>query len=788
VSRLRIESPSRVLKVCNHAARIGAHACALGAVLAFASPPAGAQEPVIRIEKLSNSLEIVVVERPALPLVSAQLWFRAGTRLNSPACPQAAEYVAAILTAAVAEDDLVAAYGLPVTSYAWPDAVGVAVRAPAGLSDDVLRALARAAPPERAIDQHFDAVRAVRVERAALDDAVDVALRAALFAGHEYGTPQAKAEAAPTQPQLREHCDRWLAPGAATLIVAGDVLAPAVVERARTLFNSWEWRQPHRLASPDPPEGQVLTVSVRTPQPRAAFVAPAAGFFEATALDVLCALLTEDESAGTVDGERLFLTWQRQSWRDAGMLLATLGEREGVPLDARIQRRLQTIASHPPAPLALLAARARVQAYTLAGLSDFDDWAVRLAEAEIVAGNVLDWSLAAARPEHVRVDDVSAAARRLLEARRAVAPLGAVSAEKGPAPETGATTLRPIAASDEPAPRAGRDLLREPRALPPIRRGSPAPGVRLSLCPLPGPALAVVAVRTVGAAAPLPERLRTEAIGPDEFAALCAFRGIQVASDHTDNAAQTLWAACAPREVDVAVELLRDVLRPGAPAAEVHVVAAGPLDAPSLERWIADCFTDFPIRGPHERPPPDATAGTRTIDAVPSDAERAHVRLLLSAPASGLTGERALVARALACVIRDECGLPRRSSWHEPPRGPPVLGSRLAPHHAAEPLVDFSAVLSAADAGAVRDRLEALRAAVEKGALPAGRWSRALDRARAERLLALDGPAAIVSALLAGEEAPWTLPEQLDASVAARTAADLLGALRLSLTLESAAR
>lgn len=760
-----------------------------------------ADEPAVRVEKLPNSLEIVVVERTSLPLVAVHLWLDAGIRLDSEDCPHAAEFTAALLEAAVRDDDDVRRFDLPVDSFVWLDAVGIGVTAPAGLAEAALRAVSRAAPPDRLIDSYYVAASAA-LERDATDTdsaGFDEAerLRVALFAQHEYGKPlwhTSPSAPLPKPEQLRRHFDRWLAPGSATLIVAGDVLAPQAIEQARVLFKPWQWRQPQRLASPDPPAAGLVIRRSPARTGAVAFVAPPAGFFEASALDVLSELLTDPpiRTAGSPADVRSFPInrWERYGWREAGMVV--FGTPAEVAANADSERgdnafrnRLEAISKQPPEPEALIAARARARNAILASLSDFTDWARRLAEAEVVAGNVLDWHYAATRPMQVRADDVRAAAARLLDARRVIETV----ADRGARPETAPrridqiTSLTQVSPSDDGP--VSVQLRRAGGPAPVVTTSSPKSGIRVSLCALPEPALVVIAVRAERPANSATDPLRTADLSSEELSQLCRFRGWRIALER-ENDSVTWWTSCASDDALAAVEVLRDLVRTAGPSRAVRVAAAGPIDTAALQSWITECFGEFPI----DAGIPDGSTARenhRVISDPPIDVSRVVARLSVPPLIAGAGNEQGAVTLVVAELLRDtfrELDLPRSHA----PRVHTAWSSHSEFPAPARPLLDLAAIVTPAEARELCARWSALERSIRDSEIPLSKWTALRARAATRRLLELDGPGSIVRALLAGDVSPWDLAPLPSDETLKRAVADTLAEIGVTLKFDPAER
>jgi len=317
-------------------------------VLIAALSWAQAPETLPRFEQLPNGLRVCVVEDHALPLVSVQLWYRAGSADDPPQRVGLCHVTRTVLEHREDAALRARAAGVRFESRTLEDACCYVSVLPAELLDYALAIEAQRMRPLKVEPDALQAALAAAARDYGLtpDDPqqqTDRTLRAAMFPNHPYGQPPGFV-AAPLRdltPQAVERfAAQWFTPRNATLFIIGDVSALQVMEAVRTRFAAPAAGDdpPRREPLPSLPEERLeLAAPVRTPPAKGgasgtrvldvAWLTPRLGHFENAALDVLMHRL-----CNPVDGPlhrrlaELGCTprWRRETWRDSGMLVLSV--------------------------------------------------------------------------------------------------------------------------------------------------------------------------------------------------------------------------------------------------------------------------------------------------------------------------------------------------------------------------------------------------------------------------------------------------------------------------------
>jgi zinc protease len=423
-------------------------------------------DPPPRFERLPCGLRVCVVEDRGLPLVSVQLWFRAGSVHDPPTRPGMCRLAQILLEQ---RDDLALrlnAIGARMESRTLRDACFFSTVLPAEAFEAALEVEAARLRPLDVDNARIQrGLRSIAVPPAdaadRADDADELAVLARLVPEHPYRVPPgfAAASLAELPPEdVQEFLERWLAPAGATLFIIGDVETEAALEAVKRRFAGSAWREPARRAELPPLEAA---------QPRALLALPAGGpggeadielhwltparsGRRSAALDVLMHHL-----CNPVDGSltaRLAAAgcgpprWSRAHWRLGGLLTlsvaapgqAGLPAASGAPAEDQPPGASTPVSAAPeqvePLVLAALAAAADAVPHEIAldrarnlaeqtvmeGRGSFADRALALAEAEMVSGDILLHEIEAPRISRLTVADVREAARRLLAGGRIV--------------------------------------------------------------------------------------------------------------------------------------------------------------------------------------------------------------------------------------------------------------------------------------------------------------------------------------------------------------------------------
>ena len=221
-------------------------------------PPAGPAPvptlPAPQSFKLANGLTVLHLQRPALPIVSAQLVVNAGLGANDPALPGAADFAAGMLeegtttrnAVQIAQEieQLGAAYSAQTRRDATVlriDALARNFPAALGLVADIAQhPTFPAEEVERQRKAHLSAIVEAREDAGTL---AEVAFSQAVYGpGHPYGRSNLGTEESMQrigEADLRDFWRRWFRPDNAALIVVGAIDAAELRPLAERLWASW---------------------------------------------------------------------------------------------------------------------------------------------------------------------------------------------------------------------------------------------------------------------------------------------------------------------------------------------------------------------------------------------------------------------------------------------------------------------------------------------------------------------------------------------------------------------
>jgi zinc protease len=241
--------------------------------------------PPVQKRTLSNGLPVWVVEAHKVPLVQVNLVVMAGSG-DDPA----GKFGVASLTAAMLDEgagtrssleiaDAVDYLGAELVTTSSSDASAIRVNVPVArlrealpiMADVALRPTFPAQDLERLRQERLTALLQVRDDPAQI---IPFAFQRVVFGPtHRYGTGQAGTEAtlkAFTSKDLESFHDSMYRPSNATMIVAGDTTADAVIPLLEAQFGAWKGTSPVRRTpvptAPQSTQAQVTLVDV----PRAA--------------------------------------------------------------------------------------------------------------------------------------------------------------------------------------------------------------------------------------------------------------------------------------------------------------------------------------------------------------------------------------------------------------------------------------------------------------------------------------------------------------------------------------
>lgn len=416
--------------------RLAAHLLAVAAATAIVSVcPAQTLDSLDRppqIARLSNGVQIVVVERRGLGLVSVQLWWAAGAADDPADLPGATALVAGLIAERGDASGRLAQFGFaPRFEHHW-DAVGLIADGPASRLTQALAVQAerlRPAPLPANVDLASTAPRIAARLDPPTDD--EIVLLDAAFAGHPYRRPPGTIAArAWSRDALEAVRAAVFQPSNATLLIVGDVSAQVALEQAKGLLSELPWKDTPRRAYPTPPVAETITLNLRGDAAalHLMWVTPPEGFVENTAIEVLLAgLCATPDGPLTVQMAGLGLpppTWRILRGRDANAawLSVAIGSTD-VDIGALGDRVLKTVrAAADTAPTPLLLNRARTTAQLRARLErmGFAAMALALGRAEMIGGDVLLAETTLPRLGQVSASGYEVAAARLRDARTIV--------------------------------------------------------------------------------------------------------------------------------------------------------------------------------------------------------------------------------------------------------------------------------------------------------------------------------------------------------------------------------
>jgi zinc protease len=210
--------------------------------------------PTIHRRRLSNGLDVRVVEHRAVPVVSAVLMVRGGTAADPAEREGLAAFTADLLDegsggrSALQVADEMARYGADLDIDVGPDATLLSLTTLGRYARQSLTLVAEMAIMPNLADPDIERVRKLRLERLRQlrDHAPAIAERALarlLYDSHPYGHLSLGSEAslAATSPDdLRGFHRQLFAPAAAVLVIAGDGAVDDLVEMADMSFGAWE--------------------------------------------------------------------------------------------------------------------------------------------------------------------------------------------------------------------------------------------------------------------------------------------------------------------------------------------------------------------------------------------------------------------------------------------------------------------------------------------------------------------------------------------------------------------
>jgi zinc protease len=250
-----------------------------------ANPPKAGSSKALVLETplsatLPNGLQLILIERHAVPIVAANLVFKNGSDSNPPDKPGLAAFTAAMIDEGTATRnalqiaDDVARLGASLATGSGVDSSNVTTRALTRNFAPALDILGDVVLHPSFPAQELERQRASRMAQLlqTKEDPRDIAPRvtaAALYGtNHPYGHPEIGTEAsvkAMTRDDLLGFWRQNYVPNNAALIVAGDITMPQLRALAEKTFGSWQRGNPARPKLDLPPATTSKIVIVDTP-------------------------------------------------------------------------------------------------------------------------------------------------------------------------------------------------------------------------------------------------------------------------------------------------------------------------------------------------------------------------------------------------------------------------------------------------------------------------------------------------------------------------------------------
>lgn len=217
-------------------------------------PPKPIAIPTPAIQTLPNGLQVVVVERHTLPLITLRLVIKSGAECDPPGLPGTAALVNGLLTEGTAgrtsrqiAEAIDSVGGVVDNDVEWDSAyLSLSVLTDRSdlafdlVSDMMMRAAFQPAEIERQRKQVLSGLQVSQDDPAYV---ADTAIQNLIFAGTAYGHPEdGTPESARriTAEDIRSFYRRYYQPSNSTLAVVGDITAPQAMALATRYFSAWQ--------------------------------------------------------------------------------------------------------------------------------------------------------------------------------------------------------------------------------------------------------------------------------------------------------------------------------------------------------------------------------------------------------------------------------------------------------------------------------------------------------------------------------------------------------------------
>ncbi|MGE3180618.1 MAG: M16 family metallopeptidase [Phycisphaerae bacterium] len=588
--------------------------------LTYARAAALDAEPLYH--QLDNGLKIVLIEDPALPLVSVQLWFSTGANADPPSMPGICTISRTLFEH---HDDAVArveSAGMIHESATFEDACFFHAIGPRGAAEFLLQIqrsrLAAVNVPDEAVRTAI-AVASRETGSAGsefLSTAAQSTLRAALFPDHGYARiPAHVAESAAAAPlaQIREFADKWFVPANAKLVIYGDIRAIPLREMCKELFQELPWRAPPDLyiERPKRPDNGTTLTSCGTPANVLAWRTDAFGSFDNAVVAVLGEYLLnpiDGVVSSRLPDAAASCSWVQKSFRLGGFAYihcpvpaeSTAKAHASAQQDAvaRIVREeLTRIANNPPDLIRLARALSLSESRHRERMSRFSRRALAYGYSEAVAGDALVAEFEREAIRGVRALEMQGAARSLL-----AEPMFIQQISRQTVPAN--LTSRNATQTDVVDERGGALRADLPRYTA-FQKLESAPVLWQWRSNSPQSSVTLLRIETEDVALVCSADFSESDIAA--FSAYCSFNGITLQfepdaksllltcdADRWQSALERLWAFMKVEPVNHAPIDAEPSMKPPVSDYEIRLTIAGPVPAKALEAFLQERIEEVP--------------------------------------------------------------------------------------------------------------------------------------------------------------------------------------------------
>src|SRR5712671_7057176 len=215
--------------------------------------------------KLTNGLEVILLESRTIPKFHGELYFRSGNAFAASRGTALAEMTATMVRTGTAQhssreiEELLRGLGADLSVNAGQDNSSISF---AGLSDhaepllQLMNELAREAtfPAAEFERERRQKLEEVKLERTQPGFLAGERLRKVLFGGHPYSqiSPTEEQVAAYTRDELQSVYREFYTPENGLLLLVGDFDSHEMMKSAEKIFGAWSGKKPDLKAAPAP--------------------------------------------------------------------------------------------------------------------------------------------------------------------------------------------------------------------------------------------------------------------------------------------------------------------------------------------------------------------------------------------------------------------------------------------------------------------------------------------------------------------------------------------------------